>query len=73
MRGDQARLSAQASQLELWASQLQGQQARLEELEGDAAAALTEARDAAAAALRDRDQVRLMGELGGEEGVVGRV
>lgn len=58
MRADQARLSAQASQLESWRAQLADQQARLEELEAAAADALAEARDAAAAALQERDQVR---------------
>lgn len=56
---DQARLSAQAGQLEAWQSQLGEQQARLEELEATAAEALAEARDAAAAALQERDQVGL--------------
>jgi hypothetical protein len=54
---DQTRVSSQAGQLEAWQSQLAEQQARLEELEQTAAEALAEARDAAAAALQDRDQV----------------
>jgi hypothetical protein len=58
VRADQARLLAQASQLESWRAQLADQQARLEELEAAAAEALAEARDAAAAALQERDQVR---------------
>lgn len=57
VRADQSRMSAQASQLESWQAQLSDQQARLEELEAAAAEALAEARDAATAALQDRDQV----------------
>lgn len=50
-------MSSQAGQLEAWQSQLAEQQARLEELEATAAEAVAEARDAAVAALQDRDQV----------------
>jgi peptidoglycan hydrolase CwlO-like protein len=57
VRADQSRLSSQASQLESWQAQLSEQQTRLEELEAAAAETLAEARDAAAAALQDRDQV----------------
>lgn len=57
LRGDQARLSSQQSQLESWRSQLAEQQSQLEQLESQAADALHEAREAAAAALAERDQV----------------
>jgi peptidoglycan hydrolase CwlO-like protein len=59
LRGERARLEAQAAQLESWQGQLAAQQAMLEELEGAAAEALSEAREAAAAALTERDTVRV--------------
>lgn len=57
LQSDQARLSAQQTQLESWQSQLADQQSQLEQLESQAADALNEAREAAAAAMAERDQV----------------
>jgi hypothetical protein len=54
---EQAQLEAATSALAAREAALAGRQAQLEALEGAAAEALQEARDAAAAALAERDQV----------------
>ena len=56
-RQEAAQLAAQRASLEAWQRRLEGRQAELEELEAAAADTLQDARDAAAAALADRDQV----------------
>jgi peptidoglycan hydrolase CwlO-like protein len=65
---EQASLEAASSSLAAREAALAGRQSQLEALEGAAAEALQEARDAAAAALAERDQVRALGEEGGVEG-----
>ena len=56
-RAEASELASQRAALEAWQGRLEARQAELEELEGAAADTLQEARDAAAAALAERDQV----------------
>jgi septal ring factor EnvC (AmiA/AmiB activator) len=58
LRSDQARLSVEQARLESWQGQLGQQQATIEQLEEAAEEALGEAREAAAAAMAERDKVR---------------
>jgi hypothetical protein len=58
LRSDQAQLSVEQSRLESWQGQLGQQQATIEQLEEAAEEALGEAREAAAAAMAERDKVR---------------
>lgn len=58
LRTEQGTLAAQRAQLEAWQAQLTAQQGTLEQLEATAAEAVAEARDAAAAALEEREQAR---------------
>jgi CHASE3 domain sensor protein len=57
LSAQEAHLSSHQAQLQSWQAQLEQQQATLEQLEASATVALAEAREAAAAALAERDQV----------------
>jgi hypothetical protein len=56
-RAEAAELASQRASLDAWQRRLEQQQRELEDLEGAAAETLGDARDAAAAALAQRDQV----------------